>query len=224
MISNPTLWRVEYEGPHTEPLPAALFDGLRLHVVHSQLISVAMRIGERQRSYVVLDGCAGCVCDRCRLGCPAALFRRLLDSLDAGLILRAVAPPQGLARRPYTRSAFGWPGSSAEVLDSAVLEPWEDARLAIYWRRYGSAICCSTLLLTGETGPDPRDVLHAHGWRACAAPAPMLRRWSEPAIPPTLPFGRPWQAPLFLLLPRSGAGILDDPETEPATASEGAEG
>lgn len=197
----PTLWRIERLIADAPPTLDTLTTGLRLHVVHSPLLTVAIQIGDQQRGYLVLEGCAGCADDRCRIGCPAALLRRLVDSQACGFTLRAVAPPQGLARRPYTRGAFGWPRPGAESLDAALLTSWADARLAIYWRRYGSTICGSLLLLAGADGPAPRAVLQAHGWRACAAPPLMLQCWRQAALPPALPFGAPWPLPLFLLLP-----------------------
>lgn len=202
---HPTLWRVERQNADAEQAAiehatAKLQAGLRTHVIHSPLLTVAMRVGEQERAYVVLEGCPGCP-DRCRIGCPAALFRRMLDSQNVGLTLRAVAPPQGLARRPYARGAFAWPRPGAKPLDSTLLQPWPEARLAIFWRRYGSAICGSLLLLAGADGPSPRAVLQSHGWRACAAPPLMLRRWGQAALPPALPFGAPWPRGLFLLLP-----------------------
>jgi hypothetical protein len=200
-MHHPTLWRIERQADGTPAAVDALAEGLRLHVMHSPLLTVAMQIGDEQRCYLVLEGCASCSGDRCRVGCPAALLRRLIDSQDLGLTLRAVAPPQGLARRPYTRSAFGWPGPGFQPLDSALLSPWTDARLAVYWRRYGSAICTSLLLLAGADGPAPRAVLQGHDWHACAAPPLLLQRWRQAALPPVLPFGAPWPGPLFLLLP-----------------------
>jgi hypothetical protein len=155
---NRTLWRIERVNDGAERDVAALTAGLRLHVVHSPPLTVVMQIGEKQRCYVLLEGCAGCADDRCRAGCPAALLRRLIASQDLGLTLRAVAPPQGLARRSYTRGALGCPGPGSQPLDSALLTPWADARLAVYWRRYGSAICTSALLFAGATrrAPKPR--------------------------------------------------------------------
>jgi hypothetical protein len=203
---NRTLWRIERLNDSADGSVEALTPGLRLHVVHSPLITVAMQIGGQQRCYVVLEGCVGCTDDRCRIGCPAALLRRLIDSHKLGITLRAVAPPQGLARRPYTRGAFGWPQPASEPLESSMLMSWAVGRLAVSWRRYGSAICGSLLLLAGADGPAPRGVLHAHGWRACAAPPLLLRRWSQTALPPALPFGALWPGPLFLLLPTSTAG------------------
>lgn len=207
-MHHPTLWRVQRQ---TVGMPAAvdvLVAGLRLHVVHSPLLTVAMQIGDEQRGYLILEGCPGCADDRCRIGCPAALLRRLVASQDLGLTLRAVAPPQGLARRSYTRAAFAWPRPTSTALESALLTSWEDARLVLYWRRYGSAICASVLLLAGAMGPAPREVLQSHDWRACAAPPLLLRRWNEAALPPALPFGAPWPGPLFLLLPSPG---VDEP-------------
>jgi hypothetical protein len=206
-MQQPTLWRIECVRDDTSGDLDALTAGLRLHVVHSPLLTVAMQIGEEQRCYLLLEGCAGCSGDRCRVGCPAALLRRLVASENLGLTLRAVAPPQGFARRPYTRGAFAWPGPGSQPLDSALLAPWTDARLAIYWRRYGSTICTSLLLLAGADGPAPREVLQCHDWRACAAPALVLQRWRQATLPPVLPFGAPWPGPLFLLLP--GCVVVD---------------
>ena len=208
-MQQPTLWRIEQQADGIPAAVDALAEGLRLHVVHSPLLTVAMQIGDEQRCYLGLEGCPGCADDRCRIGCPATLLRRLIASQALGLILRAVAPPQGLARRPYTRGAFGWPGPGSQPLDSALLASWTDARLAIYWRRYGSAICTSALLFAGAMGPAPHEVLQRHGWHAYAAPALLLQRWRQAALPPVLPFGAPWPAPLFLLLPES---VVVDPK------------
>jgi hypothetical protein len=194
------LWRIDdAEDMHADYVRLA--EGIHLHVVHSPLTTVAMRIGEQERFYLVLEGCAGCVRDQCRIGCPAALFRRLFQSCVAGAALHAVAPPQGLAERPYVRGAFAWPDTDSQPLQSALLHAWADARLLLHWRRYGARLCGSALLLTAADGPEPVSVLRTRGWRAFALPTCVVTRWRHAATPPALPFGAPWRQPLFLLLP-----------------------
>ena len=100
MPSLRTIWRIDMTAT-TAIDHAQLAAGLRLHVAHSPLTTVAMQIGTQQQCYVVLDGCPGCLTDQCRIGCRAALFRRLFATCMVDVGLCAVAPPQGLARRPY---------------------------------------------------------------------------------------------------------------------------
>ncbi len=213
-----TLWRID--GAASQIAHDRLAEGLRLHVAHSPLTTLTMRIGAQQRWYVALAGCTGCACDHCRLGCPAALFRRLFASCVSGADLRAVPPPQGLACRPYTRGIFAWPG--AESMPCAgTLDNWNDARLIVHWRRYGAQLCGSALLLASVDGPDPARTLRGYHWRTLGLPAWMVARWSQAAAPPALPFGAPWQHPLFLLLPDGQAEpqVLErehDPASSPA--------
>jgi hypothetical protein len=195
------LWRINNEAESTHIDQVRLAEGIHLHVVHSPLTTVAMRIGERTRFYLVLEGCAGCLRDQCRVGCPAALFRRLFQSCVAGAAVHAVAPPQGLAERPYIRGAFAWPDTDSQPLQSALLHTWADARLLLHWRRYGARMCGSALLLTTADGPEPVSALRERGWRAFALPTCVVARWRQAATPPALPFGAPWRQPLFLLLP-----------------------
>jgi len=200
-VSHRTLWRIA--GP-TEPTAidhARLAAGMQLHVIHSPLTTVTMQIDVQQRSYLVLEGCAGCLHDQCRVGCPAALFRRLFQSCVVDATLTAVSLPQGLACRPYTRGGFAWPDMHAQSLDSTLLRPWTDARLMIHWRRYGAHICGSALLLASADGSDPSSALHERNWHALALPIRMVTRWRQAATPPGLPFGVPWRQPLFLFLP-----------------------
>src|SRR5262249_14958022 len=178
-----------------------LSEGINLYVIHSPLTTVAMRIGEQQRFYLRLAGCAGCVRDQCRVGCPAGLFRRLFQSCVTGAALHAVAPPQCLAGRPYTRGVFAWPNAHSQVLDDTLLHAWTDARLLLHWRRYGGYICGSALLLATWDGPEPAGALREQSWRTLPLPTRMVARWRQAAAPLTLPFGAPWRQPLFLLLP-----------------------
>jgi hypothetical protein len=191
-----------------------------LHVAHSPLTTLTMRIGTQQRWYVALAGCQGCARDQCRLGCPAALFRRLFASCVVGAELRAVPPPQGLACRPYTRGIFAWPTGESTACTGR-LDDWRDARLLVHWRRYGAQLCGSALLLASADGPDPATALRAPHWRTIGLPAWMVARWSQPSTSPALPFGAPWQQPLFLLLPDGQAEAQaverqHDPASSPA--------
>ena len=216
---NGTLWRIEGISAATEIAYERLAEGLRLHVAHSPLSTLTMRIGTQQRWYVALAGCPGCARDQCRIGCPAALFRRLFASCVIGGELRAVAPPQGLACRPYTRGIFAWPTAESTPCTST-LEDWNDARLIVHWRRYGAQLCGSALLLASADGPDPATPLRAQQWRTIGLPAWMVARWSQPATPPALPFGAPWCHALFLLLPNGqGEAQAVDPEQRDANAS-----
>src|SRR5215213_11562126 len=105
MPSLRIIWRIDMTATTTID-DARLADVLRLHVAHSPLTTVAMQIGAQQQCYVVLDGCPGCLTDQCRIGCRAALFRRLLPACITGVEVRPVAAPQGFARRPYQRGVL----------------------------------------------------------------------------------------------------------------------
>jgi len=200
-MSYRTLWRIDGT---TEPCVIdheLLAAGMRLHVIHSPLTTLTMQIDAQQRSYLVLEGCAGCLRDQSRVGCPAALFRRLFQSCATDTRLTAVPPPQGLACRPYIRGGFAWPDTHAQPLDSTLLRPWADARVLVHWRRYGAHICGSALLLASADGSDPTSALRECNWHALALPIRMVTRWRQAATPPGLPFGVPWRQPLFLFLP-----------------------
>jgi hypothetical protein len=215
------MWRIEGLSDASEIDRAGLATGLRLHVMHSPLTTVAMRVGEQQRCYLILEGCVECARDHCRVGCPAALFRRLFQSCVADAALQAVGPPHGLARRPYTRGVFAWPLPEAEPLGSSMLEGWGDARLLIHWRRYGARICGSALLLMSAEGPEPIEQLRAHHWRTCVLPAPVVARWSQALLPPPLPFGAPWRHSPFLLLPPQNQEPVREQAVATNTPSDG---
>lgn len=215
-MEHPTLWRIDNGAPAGAIDHARLMTGLGTHIAHSPLTTMTQRIGAQQRWYVGLEGCGGCVYDQCRIGCPAALFRRLFRACVPGQALQPLAPPQGLARRPYTRGVFAWPDARSTPLDS-LLDPWEDARLLVNWRCYGGWMCVSALLLTGPDGPDSAQAFRAQRWRTLALPAWMIARWNAAAKEPTLPFGAPWRRAPFLLLPSAGSQAeevaLEPPDT-----------
>jgi len=204
-----TLWRIDGAAESSAVDHERLAAGMRLHVIHSPLTTLTMQIDAQQRSYLVLDGCVGCLRDQCRVGCPAALFRRLFQSCVTGATLTAVPPPQGLACRPYTRGSFAWPDTHTQPLDSTLLRPWADARIMVHWRRYGAHICGSALLLVSADGPDPMSALRECNWHVLALPSRMVTRWHQAATPSGLPFGVPWQQPLFLMVPTC-------PDSEPS--------
>jgi hypothetical protein len=108
-----TIWRIDMTAT-TAIDHARLADGLRLHVAHSPLTTVAMQIGDRRQCYVVLDGCPGCLTEQCQIGCRAALFRRLFATCMVGVDLYAIAAPQGFARRPYRRGVLARPGPDTQ--------------------------------------------------------------------------------------------------------------
>jgi hypothetical protein len=202
-VSHRILWRIDGVSATTVIDHARLAAGMRLHVIHSPLTTVTMQISGQQRSYLVLEGCGGCLRDQCRVGCRAALFRRLFQACATDATLTAVPPPQGLACRPYTAGAFAWPDTLAQPLDSTLLHPWADARLMVHWRRYGAHSCASALLLISAARPDPMSALRERNWHALALPIRMVTRWHPTATPPGLPFGMPWRQPLFLFVPSS---------------------
>ena len=175
-MSYRTLWRIDGITEPTAIDHERLAAGMRLHVIHSPLTTITMQINQQQRSYLVLEGCAGCLHDQCRVGCPAALFRRLFQSCAMGATLSAVPLPQGLACRPYTRGSFAWPDTHAQSLDSTLLHPWADARLMVHWRRYGAHICGSALLLASADGPDTTSALRTRNWHALALSRSAWRR------------------------------------------------
>jgi hypothetical protein len=205
MNTHPTLWRIDGMTDTTAIDHDRLAAGLPLHVAHSALTSVAMQIGTRQQCYVVLDGCTGCLTEQCRIGCHAALFRRLIAACIDGVEVRAVAQPQGLAQRPYTRGLLARPSPAAQPLDTALLHRWEEARLIVHWRRVRMRIQAAALLLTSDADPDPAEALGTRGWRSLLLPKAVLRYWGQRALPPALPFGASWRHPLTLLLPSIGA-------------------
>src|SRR5205085_8833205 len=105
------LWCLEGATAATLAQPARLELGLRLHIEHTELITMLMQIGDQQQAYLSAAECEGCVYGRCVPGCYVELLRRLLGAcFDAGT-LRAVAG--GLATRPYRRAVLAWPTAKA---------------------------------------------------------------------------------------------------------------
>jgi hypothetical protein len=203
MPSLRTIWRIDGMTTTTAIDHARLAPGLRLHVAHSPLTTVAMQIGDRQQYYVVLDGCPGCLTKQCRIGCRAALFRRLFATCMVGVDLSAVAPPQGFARRPYRRGALARPGPDAQSLDTTLLHLWNEARLLVQWTSTKRAMRSSALLLTSEEDLDPAAQLRAAGWMPLPLSTRLVLRYFQRSMPPLLPWSSATNQCVSLLMPAS---------------------
>jgi hypothetical protein len=221
MPSLRTIWRIDVTATTTID-HARLADGLRLHVAHSPLTTVAMQIGDRRQCYVVLDSCPGCLIEQCRIGCRATLFRRLFATCMVGVDLCAVAPPQGLVRRPYRRGVLARPGPDAQSLDATLLHPWHEARLLVHWTSTQRAIRSSALLLTSAEAPDPAAQLRAAGWMPLPLSTRLVLRCFLRSMPPLLPCGSATKLDVSLLMPASRSEGADQraelSDTAPSSA------
>lgn len=201
----------------------ALAEGLRLHLQHTPMDTVLMRIGARQQSYVALNGCAGCPWERCEPGCRVELLRRLLAERAPTLRLEPIRGE--LAPRPYTRVALAIPRGD-RPLSGAMLQNWPEARLVVRWRPgHKGRLTAAALLLAGAEGADPSAALRAQGWRAWRLPAPLAQRWSH-LLPWLLPLRAQQPTPFLLLASEEEDGedaaehvLVDDPEQPPTSAA-----
>lgn len=198
-----TLWRCADILPASLRQPEQWVSGLQLHLQHAPLTAITMRIGAQQQSYVALDGCGACLRNACCVGCRVALLRRLIAGCFERGSLRAVAAPQGLATRPYTRVALARPSRESEPLTEALLGHWQDARLIAHWQHQGRALTVAALLAVAQEGPEPALALRAIGWRPLPLPIKLGRYLAGQAFPPALPFGVSWSgdARLFMSVP-----------------------
>src|SRR5438552_1890669 len=128
-MADRSLWRLEGATAATLAQPARLELGLRLHMEHTELITMLMQIGDQQHAYIGTSGCEGCIHGRCVPGCYVELLRRLLRACFDACTLRAVTG--GLATRPYRRAALAWPTAKAAPLTGVPLAPWPEARLIV---------------------------------------------------------------------------------------------
>lgn len=191
------LWRLAAP-PELPTDLAGLADGVRLHIAHSPLTTIAMRAGTLQRCYLALESCAGCARGLCRIGCPAALFSRMLLARLPGSSLELLAHPQGLVSRPYRQVVLAWPSASAAPFDAAALDAWDEARLIVHWRRGDP--CSAAALLAVGAGPDPLAFAGARGWQALALPRWIGARVAGAALPAALwPLRRYPAAPFVLI-------------------------
>jgi hypothetical protein len=196
-MRSTALWRLEpaSDGPaETEPLA----DDLRVYLAHAALTSILVRIGSRERAYLALESCAGCIAGRCVPGCRTDLVRRALHARGGASLIPAEA---GLATRPYTRLAYAWPQSGAKPLRADLLAGWSELRLVVRWSRTaGRRLRCAALLHIDGEGPSPQQVLRRLGWAALPI-LPPLQRWFAQPLPVGLLWSTPWSHEAFLLTP-----------------------
>lgn len=200
-MRKPTLWRL-FHSDSTRPIQLA--EVLHVHLAHAPLTAVLAQIGDKQRIYLALDGCSGCLEGRCLPGCRADLLRRALCAAEIGELSLV---PEGLAARPYSHAVLALPGREAQPLDGALLQSWSDARMVLHWRSWRGTSLVATALLLASQECDPAAALRAYGWKSFPLPGALLRRADQP-IPPALPLGKRWQ----------GSPYLPQPVTEPAIA------
>ncbi len=220
------LWRVEGLTPQTLIRPDNLALGMRRHLEHTaDLISVLMQIQTQQRSYVLLDGCPGCLYRRCHPGCRVLLFGRTLRAAS-GSASTLVPITEGLAARRYTRVALAWPRRHARLLTANLLRPYPDARLLLHWRHRHlprPTLTVAALLMVGTDGPDPAATLRESGWRAVSLPFRVHTLWTTPTPRGLLP-GAAWRGEPAVLLPQDmsaateGTDVLR-PNDDPAPAA-----
>lgn len=221
-MTERALWRLDDAAEATLARPDRLEQGLRLHLQHTDLTTVLMRIGAQQQAYLAVQACEGCAQGRCTPGCYVELLRRLLHvCFDAG-VLRPVAG--GLAKRPYDRVALAWPTAKAALLADVSVSSWQEARLVVHWRGTQRQISSAALLAVGTDGPDPAQALRSFGWKAWTLPKSLGSKRANSALPSALPFPRVCALAPSLLWPQPPApdhqegGALALPEDSPPDA------
>lgn len=208
---NHQLWRLDAAAT-TESLTT----DLRAYLAHATLTTILVRIGDRTRAYLALDGCAGCVIGRCLPGCRTDLLRRALTAQGGGTLTLV---RDGLARRTYTRAVLACPLRDAQPLDAALLAAWPEARLTLAWRGgQGSRVMVGALLLTGAAGDAPTAALGARRWRAIALPTHVLLRRYHLPIPPAPPLSVTWPGEPYLLT--AGSDLTRTPGPTSATLTD----
>ncbi len=203
-MSTRILCRVDGVTAQTLIHPDNLALGMRGHLEHdADLISVLMQIQSQQRTYVLLDGCPGCLYRRCRPGCRVLLFGRTLRAAG-GSPTTLVPITEGLAPRCYTRMALAWPRRHAPMLTADLLHPYPEARLLLHWRHRRlprPTLTLAALLMVGADGPDPADPLRTAGWWARSLPPACHALWTTPTPRGLFP-GTAWRGDPSLLLPQ----------------------
>jgi hypothetical protein len=192
------LWRLE--GVSSAPHEAErLAEGLRLHLQHTELVSILAQIGEVQQGYISAEGCESCHLGRHAPGCYIELLRRLLAATFERVEL--VAVPHGLARRPYTQVVLARPGKQSTPLDGADLVGWEEARLVLHWQRGARGLNTAALLAVGD-GPDPAILLRERDWNVYHLPPAIGLRLAANPVPVAVWFRSSWPSAPFLLTPQ----------------------
>ena len=192
------LWRLE----GISPMPhdgERLADGLRLHLEHTELVSILAQIGDQQQAYISAVGCESCHLGRHAAGCYVELLRRLLAATFETVELVPVL--HGLARRPYTQVVLARPGKQSVPLGSADLAGWEEARLVLHWQRGARGLNTAALLAVGD-GPDPAILLRERDWSVHHLPQTIGLRLAANPVPVAVWFRTSWPGAPFLLTPQ----------------------
>jgi hypothetical protein len=192
------LWRLDGTSA-ASPSPERLAEGLRLHLEHSDLITILVQIGEAQQAYISALGCDSCHLGRHAPGCHIELLRRLLVATFAAVEL--VPIPQGLARRPYTQAVLARPSRQSTPFDGADLAGWDEARVMLHWQRGARGLTTAALVAVGD-GPDPAAFLHERGWSARPLPKGIGQRVANNPVPVAVWFRWIWPGAPFLLTPQ----------------------
>jgi hypothetical protein len=208
------LWRLDgiSSAPH---VPERLADGLRLHLEHTELVSILAQIGEMQQAYISTLGCESCHLGRHAAGCYVELLRRLLAATFEAVELVPIL--YGLARRPYTQIVLGRPGKQSVPLSGSDLAGWEEARLVLHWQRGARGLNTAALLAVGD-GPDPAVMLGERGWSVHHLPPAIGLRLAANPLPVAVWFRTAWPGAPFLLTPQPVPLALGTDADTPASA------
>lgn len=198
------LWRLQTSSatPHA---PAQFDAGLTLHLAHTDLLTILVRIGDREQAYLSTTGCTGCRQGRHTSGCYSELLHRLLTATFETADLALV--PHGLARRPYSCVVLAWPGQHSALLDDIDLASWDQARLIIHLKQGPRGLTTAALLAVGD-GPDPAACVRERGWTARPLPRALGLRLANAPIPAAVWLRRAWAGPPCLLIPHIGKEVM----------------
>lgn len=192
------LWRLHNVGPAPH-LPEQFDAGFRLHVAHTDLLSIIMQIGEQQQAYISTVGCEGCRQGRHQPGCYLELLRRLLvATYDPKSDVRLIS--SGLARCSYRYICFAQPTRHSVPFTSAALTRWREARVAVHWHCGPRGLSTAALLAVGEE-PNPAILFQEYGWSVRLLPRRIGVYMANIPIPTSVWFRRAWSGAPFWFTP-----------------------